>query len=108
MSEEIGYAIPAAERPGILARLVRMNRYLLLLLFPVAGVIFFRPPYAAVERAQQRLKEKAVLRDTLKERASRQEQKLSLIKNDPEYLEDMARDRLQLQKDGEKVFRFEE
>src|SRR5436190_4576801 len=95
MPEEIGYAIPAAERPGILARLVRMNRYLLLLLFPVAGVIFFRPPYAELEHAQQRLREKEVVRDTLKERAARQEQKLELIKNDPEYLEDMARDRLQ-------------
>ena len=49
-----------------------------------------------------------LLRDAKKEELSRKEQKSDLIKNDPEYLEVMARDRLQLQKDGEKVFRFEE
>ena len=31
-SEEIGYAIPAAERRGVLTGLVRLNRYALLLL----------------------------------------------------------------------------
>ena len=106
--EEIGYAIPAAERGGILSRLVRLNRYLALLLIPAFGIIGFWPPYKDLEHARQRLSELELQRDTYKEKATRMQQKLHLIKTDPQYLEVMARDRLQLQKDGEKVFRFEE
>ena len=106
--EEIGYAIPAAERPGVLSRLVRMNRYLMLLLIIPAGIIGFWPPYKDLEHAKQRLGELELVRDSYKEKKTRMEQKLDLIKNDPRYLEAMARDRLHLQKDGEKVIRFEE
>lgn len=107
-SEEIGYTIPAAERPGVLSRLVKLNRYAILLLIPAFGIVGFWPPFAALEDARQRLSELELQRDTYKDKATRLEQKLDLIKNDPQYLEVMARDRLQLQKDGEKVFRFEE
>lgn len=106
--EEIGYALPAAERPGILSRLVRMNRYIGLLLLVPAGIIGFWPPYKDLKHAEQRLGELELQRDTFKDKATRLEKKLELIKNDPAYLEVMARDKLQLQKDGEKVFRFEE
>jgi cell division protein FtsB len=107
-SEEIGYAIPAAERRGVLTGLVRLNRYALLLLIIPFGIIGFWPPYKDLEHARQRLGELELQRDTYKVKAASLEKKLELIKNDPEYLEVMARDRLQLQKDGEKVFRFEE
>jgi hypothetical protein len=106
--EEIGYAIPAAERSGILARLVKLNRYLLLLLIIPAGIIGFWPPYKALEEARQHLSAKELVRDVKADVKSGKERKLELINNDPEYLEVVARDRLQLQKDGEKVFRFEE
>ena len=106
--EEIGYAIPAAERRGLLSGLVRMNRYLLLLLIIPAGIIGFWPDYKELEQAQHRLGVLELQRDTAKGKSARLEKKLELIKTDPEYLEAMARDRLQLQKDGEKVFRFEE
>ncbi len=106
--EEIGYAIPAAERPGILSRLVRMNRYLMLLLLVPAGLIYFSPPYRELEDARRHLGELQQERDARRGIKSRKEEKLELIKNDPEYLEVMARDRLRLQKDGEMVFRFEQ
>jgi cell division protein FtsB len=106
--EEIGHAIPSAERPGFLSRLVRMNRYLVLLLIPAFGVIHFWPPHKDLEHARQRLGELELQRDTYKYKVARLEKKLELIKTDPAYLEVLARDRLQLQKDGEKVFRFEE
>jgi cell division protein FtsB len=107
-SEEIGYAIPSAERRGLLSGLVRLNRYLLLLLIIPAGIIGFWPPYKDLEQARQRLGALELQRDSARGKAARLERKLELIKTDPEYLEVMARDRLQLQKDGEKVFRFEE
>lgn len=106
--EEIGYAIPAAERPGVLTRLVRFNRYLLLLLIIPAAVIGFWPPYKDLEHARQRLAELELVRDTHKDKAARLEKQLDLIKNDKDYLEVIARDRLHMQKDGEKVLRFED
>lgn len=106
--EEIGHANPAAERPGLLSGLVRMNRYLLLLLIIPAGIIGFWPPYKDLEHARQRLAQLELQRDAFKDKATRLEKKLELIKNDPEYLEAMARDRLHLQKDGEKVVRFDD
>src|SRR5688572_33268649 len=92
-SEEIGYAIPAAERRGLLSGLVRLNRYMLLLLIIPAGIIGFWPPYKDLEHARQRLGELELQRDTYKEKATRMEKKLHLIKTDPQYLEVMARDR---------------
>jgi cell division protein FtsB len=105
--QEIGYAIPAAERRGVLTGLVRLNRYALLLLIIPFGIVGFWPDYKHLDEKRQQLAEKEQLRDSKKEELNRMQQKAELIKNDPEYLEVMARDRLQLQKDGEKVFRFE-
>jgi cell division protein FtsB len=107
--EEIGSPLSASnERRGVLSGLVRMNRYLLLLLPIPFAIIGFWPPYKDLEHARQRLSELELQRDTYKEKATRLEKKLNLIKTDPAFLEAMARDKLNLQKDGEKVFRFEE
>jgi cell division protein FtsB len=107
-SEEIGYAIPAAERRGFLSGLVRLNRYALLLLIIPFGIVGFWPDYKRLDHVRQSLSEKELLRDHKKEELNRKQQKAELIKSDPAYLEVIARDRLQLQKDGEKIFRFEE
>jgi cell division protein FtsB len=106
--QEIGHAIPAAERRGFLSGLVRLNRYALLLLIIPFGVIGFWPDYKHLDQKRQRLGDTEQLRDSKKEELTRNQKKLDLINNDSEYLEVVARDRLQLQKDGEKVFRFEE
>jgi cell division protein FtsB len=84
-----------------------MNRYLLLLLLIPLGVIYFKPPYAEQQEAQRRLEELTLQRDATKEKAARLKRKLDLIRNDDEYLEAMARDRLHLQKDGEIIVRFD-
>ena len=95
------------ERSGVLSRLVRLNRYLLLLLLIPLGIIYFKPPYAEQQEAQRRLDELTLQRDATKEKAARLKRKLDLIRNDDEYLEAMARDRLHLQKDGEIIVRFD-
>jgi len=105
--EEYGNELPAGERPGILAGLVRMNRYLLFLLAIPAGMIYFWPPFEQKEAAEAQLKILVAQRDALKADNSLLEQKLDLIKNDSDYLEVMARDRLHLQKDGEMILRFD-
>lgn len=106
--EELGYSLPpAAEGGNFLARLVRLNRYLLLLLLIPTGVIYFWPPLKEQEVALQKLELLSQKRDTLKTEVHRLQQKLDHIKNDPDYVETMARDRLHLQKDGEVILRFE-
>jgi len=105
--EEYGYELPAGERPGLLAGLVRMNRYLIFLLIIPAGVIYFWPPLAQKEKAEADLVALVAQRDSLKSDMALLEQKLDLIRNDSDYLEVMARDRLHLQKDGEVILRFD-
>jgi cell division protein FtsB len=108
--DEAGNPHPDAERPSLLQSLVRMNRYALLLLLVPAGVIYFWPgaEWKRQESAKQTLTELTTQRDALAQKVARLERKLELIKNDPEYLETMARDRLSLQKDGEIILHFEE
>lgn len=108
--EELGYSISSAsaEGPNFLARLVKLNRYLLLLLIIPTGVIYFWPPFKDQEIAEQKLALLTIKRDVLKTEVQQLEQKLDHIKNDPDYLETMARDRLHLQKDGEVILRFED
>lgn len=106
--EEQEFDGPETDRPNFLARLVRLNRYLLALLVIPAAVLYFRPPLKEQEAARAKLAEVTTRRDELKADAERLQRKLELIKTDPEYLESMARDRLNLQKDGEIILRFED
>lgn len=107
-TEEFGFEGPEQDRPNFLGRLVRLNRYLLALLVIPVALLYFRPPVKEQEEARQRLADLASHRDQLKAEAERLQRKLELIKSDPEYLESMARDRLNLQKDGEIILRFED
>lgn len=106
--DEAGHPHPSADRPSLLQSLVRMNRYLLLLLLVPAGVIYFWPDWKGQEVARQNLSERTQERDVLAQKVAKLEKKLELIKNDPEYLETMARDKLSLQKDGEIILHFED
>lgn len=107
--EELGYSLPpSAEGQNFLARLVRLNRYLLLLLIIPTGIIYFWPPLKEQEIALKKIGLLSQKRDVLKNEVHRLQQKLDHIKNDPDYVETMARDRLHLQKDGEVILRFED
>jgi cell division protein FtsB len=110
--EEFGYDdAPAADRPNFFERvvrlLVRLNRYLLALLIIPIAVVYFRPPREEQQVAREQLAALTARRDELQKEALRLHTKLELIKTDPAYLETMARDRLNLQKDGEIILRFE-
>lgn len=96
-----------ARRGGLLAGLVKVNRYLLALLVVPAGLIYFWPPFTEQQAALDKLAVLTEQRNAMKEEAAFLEQKLELIKKDPDFLEAMARDRLHLQKDGEVIVRFE-
>jgi cell division protein FtsB len=88
----------------------RMNHVLgILLLLAVWLLIvsFFLPPYKKltqnrheIEQMQSQLMEEKGL-------LARHTREISLLKSDPTYLETIARDKLDLMKDGETIFRLE-
>jgi cell division protein FtsB len=88
----------------------RLNRVLRVLLFIAIWLIvvsLFVPPYnklkqsrADIDRLQSFVNEQKIL-------LARQTREVNLLKTDPTYLETIARDRLDLMKEGETIFRLE-
>ena len=88
----------------------RLNRILLVLLVIAIWLVIvslFMPPYkklmqsrAEVDNLQQQVNEQQSL-------LARQTREVNLLKTDVTYLETIARDRLDLMKEGETIFRLE-
>ncbi len=87
-----------------------MNHVLRVLLFVAAWLLiisFFLPPY---KKLNQNRAEMELLQTQLTEQQtlfSRQTKQVTLLKSDPTYLETIARDSLELMKEGETIFRLE-
>jgi len=96
------------ERAGWLTWGTWINLGLLLLCVVPFLFMKFRPPVAQEQAAQQQLDKLVVQRDALREKRDHLQTQNDLIRHDKEYLEVMARDRLQMQKDGELILRFED
>ena len=87
-----------------------MNHILRVLLFLAVWLLiisFFLPPYkklnqsrAEIEQLQAQLTEEKTL-------LARQTREVTLLKADPTYLETIARDKLDVMKEGETIFRLE-
>src|SRR5881397_2992818 len=105
---EHGYADFRARREATVWQ--RLNRILLVLLVIAIWLVIvslFVPPYkkfmrsrAEVDNLQQQVNEQQSL-------LARQTREVNLIKTDVTYLETIARDRLDLMKEGETIFRLE-
>jgi cell division protein FtsB len=88
----------------------RLNRILLVLLIIAVWLVIvslFVPPYkkltrsrAEIDTLQQQVNEQRTL-------LARQTREVNLLKTDVTYLETIARDRLDLMKPGETIFRLE-
>lgn len=91
----------------VLDFLVQLNRHLLVLLLIPAAVIGFWPDFKGRDAAQRELTRLTSERDLIQEKVHSMNRKLDYLKNYPEYLEVVARDRLQMHKDGEVIMRFE-
>ena len=88
----------------------RLNRVLGVLLFVAIWLVIvslFVPPYkkltqsrAEIDNLQAQVKEQKTL-------LARQTREVSLLQTDTTYLETIARDRLDLMKEGETIFRLE-
>ena len=88
----------------------RWNRVLLTLLLLAVWLVIvslFVPPYKKLKIGHADIDKLQAQRDEQQVLLSRQTREVNLLKTDPVYLETIARDRLDLMKDGETVFRIE-
>ena len=88
----------------------RWNRVLLTLLFLAAWLVIislFVPPYKKLKMGHDEIDKLQAQRDEQQAFLSKQTREVNLVKTDPVYLETIARDRLDLMKDGETIFRIE-
>ncbi len=88
----------------------RLNRVLRILLFLAVWLIvisLFVPPYNKLKQIRNDIDRQQSLVDEQKMLLVRQTREVNLLKTDPTYLETIARDRLDLMKEGETIFRIE-
>jgi cell division protein FtsB len=88
----------------------RWNRVLLTLLLLAVWLVIislFVPPYKKLKLGQEDISKLQAQRDEQQALLSKQTREVNLLKTDPVYLETIARDRLDLMKEGETIFRVE-
>ena len=88
----------------------RWNRVLVILLLLSVWLVIvslFVPPYKKLKMGHEEIDKLQAQRDEQQALLSRQTKEVNLLKTDPAYLEISARDRLDLMKEGETVFRIE-
>ena len=88
----------------------RWNRVLLILLLLSVWLVIvslFVPPYKKLQIGHAEIDKLQQQRDDQQALLAKQTREVNLLKTDPVYLETIARDRLDLMKDGETVFRIE-
>jgi len=106
--DQPGYADFRARREATIWQ--RLNRILRLLLF-IAGwlmvISLFVPPYKRMQAARAEIDAIQAQVNEQKAILGRQTREVNLLKTDPTYLETIARDRLDLMKEGETIFRLE-
>ena len=88
-------------------RLNRILRVLLVLAVWLVIVSLFVPPYKRLVQSRAEIDNLQVQVDEQQTLLSRQTREVNMLKTDVTYLETIARDRLDLMKEGETIFRLE-
>jgi len=88
-------------------RLNRILRVLLVLAIWLVIVSLFVPPYKKLMQSRAELDQLQQQVNAQQSLLSRQNREINLLKTDATYLETIARDRLDLMKEGETIFRLE-
>jgi cell division protein FtsB len=105
---EPSYADFRARREATLwQRLNRILRVLLVIAIWLVIISLFVPPYKKLTQSRAEIDNLMVQVNDQKTLLARQTREINLLKTDPTYLETIARDRLDLMKDGETIFRLE-
>ena len=88
----------------------RLNRVLAVLLVLAVWLVIislFVPPYKRLMQSRDEIDNLQTQVNDQKKLLARQSREVTLLQTDPTYLETIARDRLDLMKDGEVIFRLE-
>ncbi len=88
----------------------RMNHILRVLLFLAVWLLiisFFLPPYKKLNQSRAEIEQLQAQLTEEKSLLARQTREVTLLKSDPTYLETIARDKLDVMKEGETIFRLE-
>jgi cell division protein DivIC len=89
-------------------RLNRVLKVLLFLAFWLVVVSLFVPPYKKLQQSRREIDNLQAQVNEQKMLLARQTREVNLFKTDAIYLETIARDRLDLMKEGETIFRLEQ
>jgi cell division protein FtsB len=102
------YADFRARREATLwQRLNRVLRILLLIAIWLVVVSLFVPPYKKLTQSRSEIDALLAQVSDQKLLLAQQTRKINLLKTDPTYLETFTRDRLDMMKEGETIFRLE-
>jgi cell division protein FtsB len=88
-------------------RLNRVLKVLLFLAFWLVVISLFAPPYKKLNQSRGEIDNLHAQVNEEKTLLTQQTREVNLLKTDPAYLETIARDRLDLMKEGETIFRLE-
>ena len=106
--ENPGYGDFRARREAsVWQRLNSVLRVLLAVAVVLVIVSLFLPPYKKLGQGRTEIENLQSQVNDQKMLLARQTREVNLLKTDPTYLETMARDRLDLMKEGETIFRLE-
>ena len=106
--ENPGYGDFRARREAsVWQRLNSVLRVLLAVAVVLVIVSLFLPPYKKLGQGRTEIENLQSQVNDQKMLLARQTREVNLLKTDPAYLEIMARDRLDLMKEGETIFRLE-
>ena len=104
-----GYGDFRARREAtVWQRLNSILRVLLALALVLVIVSLFLPQWKKLTQSRAEIESLQGLVNEQKTLLARQMREVNLLKTDPSYLETMARDRLDLMKEGETIFRLEQ
>jgi cell division protein FtsB len=106
--DQPGYGDFRARREAtVWQRLNSVLRVLLVLAAVLVIVSLFLPPYKKLTQSRTEIENLESQRNDQKILLARQTREVNLLKTDPTYLETLSRDRLDLMKEGETIFRLE-
>jgi cell division protein FtsB len=106
--QEIRARVPQPPAVRLLELVVRFGKFVLVLLIVPSILVFFRPKLTQQDAMIAKVETLKAERDRLRYERDKRVRRVEWIKNDDRYLEIEARDRLDLQKEGEYVIRFED
>jgi len=106
--EHPGYGDFRARREAtVWQRLNTILRFFLVIATVLVIVSLFLPPYKKLAQSRSEIESLQTQVNEQKTLLARQTREVNLLKTDPTYLETLARDRLDLMKEGETIFRLE-